>query len=149
MKALRVRWTKISALKLAMPKLDRIPIQTQHDAPLCLLPTVREGNVFRSICHSVHRGVERTPLPWGRPRDSGIYLVAATAVVRTHPTGMHSCSTCYLFFVQWRWKDFLQFLYFVVIGECSCLKVGILLLQCGDSFLFKKHQDTRCLKIDL
>ena len=51
------------------------------------LPTAKEGNVSRSVC----RGGQ-TPFPSvGRhPRDW--HLVAATAAVGTHPSGMHSCN---------------------------------------------------------
>ena len=45
-----------------------------------LLPTTRGGNVFRSVCHSVHTG-DGGCLPGGVP----------TGAVTTHPTGMHSC----------------------------------------------------------
>ena len=38
-----------------------------------LLPTAREGNVFRSMCHSLHwgKGVGQTPLSRGRPKGLG------------------------------------------------------------------------------
>ena len=67
-----------------------------------LLPTAREGNVFRSVCLFTEEGAlplksclpfrgiclqggsaYRTPQNW--------HLLAATTAVSTHPSGMHSC----------------------------------------------------------
>ena len=53
---------------------------------LRLLPTAREGNVFRCVCLP----------PSGIPPSGGLPLVATTAAVGTHPTGMHSCLLTYL-----------------------------------------------------
>ena len=72
---------------------------------------MREGNVFTGVCDSVHGGV---PAPGG-VRSSGVAwsrgkggasapggLVetprTATAAGGTHPTGMHSCLLCVLYF---------------------------------------------------
>ena len=94
------------------------------------LPTAREGRVFKSVCYSVHRGIGQNPRrqtpsgdrPPSRDRppleaDSPGYwrLVAATAAVVTHPTGMHSCckwfcdcTFCRTSFVAFWCNPFLQ-----------------------------------------
>ena len=67
-----------------------------------LLPTAREGNIFRGICQSFcSQGVSGPSpssgqrIPRKKPpldRDPrNWHLVAATAAVGMHPTGMHSC----------------------------------------------------------
>ena len=70
-----------------------------------LLPTAREDNVFRSICQSFcsqgggglpsgqRSQTDRDPLGQTPQldRDPPLDRVAVTAVVNTHPTGMHSC----------------------------------------------------------
>ena len=47
-----------------------------------------QSNVFTRVCHSVYRG-EGVSLWTETPQFQ--HLVAATAAVGTHPTGMHSC----------------------------------------------------------
>ena len=99
-------------------------------------PTAREGNVFRGVCHSVHRG-ERSAsrreccLQKGVCLGGGLclqdrvgtpsqywHLVAATAAVDTHPNGMHSWKLLFLLKSIWlklpmevvanlHWCDFL------------------------------------------
>ena len=63
--------------------------------------TLRQGSVFTSVCHSVHRHPPRADTPQTDtrlpPRPE-----TATAADGTRPTGMHSCNTsvmyCPLFF---------------------------------------------------
>ena len=61
----------------------------------CKHTTAREGNVFRSMCHSVHRGVS-VQSPEAKSLSGGGHLVAVTAVVGTLPTGMHSSFVLFL-----------------------------------------------------
>ena len=56
-----------------------------------------KGNVFRGVCESFRSRIGgarggRHPPPDGDPLSCYQHLVAATAAVGMHPTGMHSCS---------------------------------------------------------
>ena len=67
----------------------------------------RKVMFFRSVCHSVHRGIcllgkgglstrwsaYQGVLPHGNPRQW--HPVAAAAAVGIYPTGMHSCFKCF------------------------------------------------------
>ena len=50
---------------------------------LLFLPTAREGNVFRGMCHSVDN----------QPHGYSVTAHPRYGAVGTHPTGMHSCGT--------------------------------------------------------
>ena len=104
---------------------------------------LREGNVFRSSCHSVHGwgGGRRSPL-WREtsprtqiPLDRDTYpqtqtpwteipadwqLVAATEAGGTHPTGIHTCLT------PWKRKKLLILTRLILVllknSECSSSK---------------------------
>ena len=52
-----------------------------------LIITIRKGNVFTSVCHSVQGG-----------RGACVAEETATATEGTHHTGMHSSFACYLLF---------------------------------------------------
>ena len=79
-----------------------------HRSFSALLPSatkLRKGNVFTSVCHSVHGGWQTppwadTPLTstcWDTPPAQCMLgytpLPTATAADGTHPSGMHSCSS--------------------------------------------------------
>ena len=53
------------------------------------LPTAREGYIFKSVCPQGGWG-SASKGEGGLPNLPGTDILAATAVVGTHPTGMHS-----------------------------------------------------------
>ena len=75
------------------------------DTHLLLSAKLRKGNVFKPVCHSVHRGVcvvgdvHSREMAGGVRGPAGACVVGgacvavemATAAGGTHPTGMHSC----------------------------------------------------------
>ena len=54
---------------------------TSYIGARILLPTAREGNVFRGVCHSVHN----------RPHDDSVTAHPYYGVVGTRSTGMLPC----------------------------------------------------------
>ena len=67
-----------------------------------VIPTAREGNVFRSVCHSVHRGVPILPPRGERPR-SGQTPLSLWRETRVLTSGGDHCSSRYASYWNGSW----------------------------------------------